>query len=560
MTHWLRNSLYANGFTSSTMRVYPETEGGAETDAMQAMEHQIDALRSENVALQEQLASTRSELADDKQTIVVLKEQLTALTSTRSENVALQKQLTSIRSELADAVTREQVVTGRLSFFVRMDKDEKDLAERIAKLKVELAELQTSASSASQGALITSAEITAQAASPAQVRHTPAAVLEIDPTKSAQAALDFKMRLGLRIAAGPEAFFALADTNQDDILTPEGWLEACKSSLGHVDETLCRSLFHEMDLDKDGRVSKGEFIAIRNSIRLFVTDAKCQEMLIEVLAGLVAANLKVGVEEDTYVADKITEVLTELSVDELRKEVAAVLPRRMKEHGDEVKREREERRKKLAALQVEKGEGKFAQLPTAAYGDKGDFHKGLEVLGQPHFNTLEELTRECQKCKDSFDNFTAWNSGPNETNSSKELDFVMDPFETTEGWQEQGPEYWKPKHDYGENRIPIRLPVYMHVLSASSEVEPAMCFGSYKDAHMRDKDDPLWLHAKEVDKVKVLLCRFISSRMYPPPHMTHVSSSSYDTLVVLCRFIKSHDPPPHMKHDNMYPPPHKTHR
>jgi hypothetical protein len=45
-------------------------------------------------------------------------------------------------------------------------------------------------------------------------------------------------------------------------------------------------------------------------------------------------------------------VLTELSVDELRKEVAAMLPRRMKEHGDEVKREREERKKNLAALQV----------------------------------------------------------------------------------------------------------------------------------------------------------------------------------------------------------------
>jgi len=72
-------------------------------------------------------------------------------------------------------------------------------------------------------------------------------------------------------------------------------------------------------------------------------------------------------------------VLTELSVDELRKELAAVLPRRMKDHGDEVKREREERKKKLAALQVEEGEGKFAQLPTAAYGTKEDFHKGLEV-------------------------------------------------------------------------------------------------------------------------------------------------------------------------------------
>ncbi len=39
-------------------------------------------------------------------------------------------------------------------------------------------------------------------------------------------------------------------------------------------------------------------------------------------------------------------------MDELRKEVAAVLPRRMKEHGDAVKREREERKKKLAELQV----------------------------------------------------------------------------------------------------------------------------------------------------------------------------------------------------------------
>ena len=68
----------------------------------------------------------------------------------------------------------------------------------------------------------------------------------VRPTKSDEAARDFKMRLGLRIAAGPDAFFALADTKQEDILSPEGWLEACKSSLGNVDETLCRSLFDQM--------------------------------------------------------------------------------------------------------------------------------------------------------------------------------------------------------------------------------------------------------------------------------------------------------------------------
>jgi regulator of replication initiation timing len=253
--------------------VHPE--GGAETDAMQALAQQIAALRSENDALQQQLTSTRSENVALQQRLTSTRSESVALqehlTSTRSENVALQQQLTSTRSQLADdkqtivalqeqltstrsqlagALTREQVVTGRLAFFVKVDKDEKDLAERIAKLKLELAELQTSASSASQ--LSTSAQAH-PAASPAQaLGDTPvdAAVFEVDPTKSAHAALDFRMRLGLRIAAGPEDFFALADT-KDDKLSPQGWLEACKSSLGNVDEgnvdeALCRSLFDEM--------------------------------------------------------------------------------------------------------------------------------------------------------------------------------------------------------------------------------------------------------------------------------------------------------------------------
>ena len=95
-----------------------------------------------------------------------------------------------------------------------------------------------------------------------------------------------------------------------------------------------------------------------------------------------------------------------------------------------------------------------------------------QVLGQPHPKTLEELIRECQKFKDSLDDFKA---GPNFTNSSKELDFVMDPYETTEGWQEQDPEDWKPKHEYGGNRIPIRL----QVLSVSYEEEDTCCQPSF---------------------------------------------------------------------------------
>jgi len=196
------------------------------------LKEQLTAITStlfDNVALQqlqEQLTSTRSELADDtEQTIPELQEKLTVLTSTLSENVELREQLTSTRCELADAVTREQVATGRLSVFVNMDKDEKILLERLATLKLELAELQTSGS---QGALSTRAQITAQsypASSPAQVLgDTPveAAVLEMDPTKSDEAVWDFKMRLGLRIAAGPDAFFALADTKQEDKLSPQG--------------------------------------------------------------------------------------------------------------------------------------------------------------------------------------------------------------------------------------------------------------------------------------------------------------------------------------------------
>ena len=57
------------------------------------------------------------------------------------------------------------------------------------------------------------------------------------------------------------------------------------------------------------------------------------------------------------------------------------------------------------------------------------------------------------------------------------------------------------------------LQVWMHVLSARSERKSGMRFGNYKDAHTLDKNDPLWLHAKEVDKIKVVLCRFIKSQL-----------------------------------------------
>ena len=54
-------------------------------------------------------------------------------------------------------------------------------------------------------------------------------------------------------------------------------------------------------LDKDGKVSREEFIDMLNAICLFVKDDKCQEMLIEVLASLVAANWKVGGDDNNSV-------------------------------------------------------------------------------------------------------------------------------------------------------------------------------------------------------------------------------------------------------------------
>jgi hypothetical protein len=166
-------------------------------------------------------------------------------------------------------------------------------------------------------------------------------------------------------------------------------------------------------------------------------------MLIEVLACLVAAHWKDGGDDDTSVADKPTEVPTKLSMDEWRKEVAAVLPQRLKERGNEVKRERKERKKKL---QVEEGQGKFTNLSTFAYGTKKNFHQGLEILGQPHANTLEQLIKECQDSKDSNDEFEAWNSCRNVTTPKKELDFVMDPYgfkhSDKPDWQEKDPKDW----------------------------------------------------------------------------------------------------------------------
>ena len=316
-------------------------------------------------------------------------------------------------------------------------------------------------------------------------------------------------QLRRRIAADPQAFFAQADTNQDGSLTRDEWAQACESVLGHAAPDLAKALFDKMDFDKSGVVSMRHFVDIRRAVRLFVTQSGFQELVVESLSGLVYGHLSATASADagTPLAEQTLDTLTELSAEEMRDELAPLYAS-LKEHGEQVKLDREARAKNLAKLEVDTAEGKFTQLPTAAYGDKDSFHKGLEVLGLPHPDVLTEMKREFLGAPDSEDAFTAWNSGPNETNCIKEWHFVVDPFEDTPGWQDLSPEEWTPRYKYGGNRIPIRLEVFMHAMSASPWDKKEKRFGDYKHAHKLDKKDPQWLHEKEVDKVKVVLCRY----------------------------------------------------
>ena len=196
------------------------------------------------------------------------------------------------------------------------------------------------------------------------------------------AALKGKDSLSLlrgHIAKNPENFFATAQAQQDGILTLREWEAVCTRVLGHEEPELVRELFDQMDLDKDGTVSREEFVEMRNAIRLFVSGANTQGLLVEMLVGAVTAHLATTTPpHDTSVADKTLDALVSLKETELHEAVAA-LSRAMREHGEQMRREREKRAKALTQLQLDEGEGKFANLPTAAYGTKDDFHKGLEV-------------------------------------------------------------------------------------------------------------------------------------------------------------------------------------
>ena len=205
------------------------------------------------------------------------------------------------------------------------------------------------------------------------------------PAPSGRSLKDDEALLRKRIAADPQAFFALADTNQDGSLDRDEWAQACAGALGHAAPEIANALFDKMDLDKSGKVSMGHFVEIRRAVRLFVMQSGFQELVVESLSGLVYGHLstKAPAEDGTSWAEQTLDTLTELSQKEMRDELAQ-LYKSLKEHGEQVKQDREARARRMAAFEVDAAEGKFTQLPTAAYGDKKSFHMGLEVQKHSH--------------------------------------------------------------------------------------------------------------------------------------------------------------------------------
>ena len=204
----------------------------------------------------------------------------------------------------------------------------------------------------------------------------------LDEALVSELATDVKNLLLLRrrIATDPQAFFDQADTNQDGSLDRDEWEQACAGVLGHAAPDLARELFDKMDYDKSGQVSMAAFVEVRRAVRFFVIQAGLQELVVEVLSGLVYKHLSENAPADdgTSMAERTLDTLMELSGEEIYDELAPLYTS-LTEHGEQVKQDREARAKELAEFEVDTAEGKFTQLPTAAYGNKDSFHKGIEV-------------------------------------------------------------------------------------------------------------------------------------------------------------------------------------
>ena len=243
-------------------------------------------------------------------------------------------------------------------------------------------------------------------------------------------------------------------------------------------------------------------------IHQFVREAACERVLVKQLKQI-WNEIQTGSANEAAFKEAVGDALAKALAEHARKESE----RRMAKS-----------RAAASALEQTAGSaGKF-DIPEAAFGGEVDFHAGLENLGLPHPNIVQAMYREFCEEQDSMDVFTAWNSGENKTFAKKEWDFVVQPFQPGSVCAEESPRQWRPAHDYSGNRFPIRFQVFLHVVSATVREESSLRalgkqakgdikFGDYKAAHTRDQQDPLWLHREEVDKVQVVVMRFVKAQI-----------------------------------------------
>ena len=340
-------------------------------------------------------------------------------------------------------------------------------------------------------------------------------------TSRSQAHVGHARFLRKKVAADPEAFFGKADADNSDDLSPDEWRATCKLFVADIDDSTVRTLFGEI-AGEGATISRPRFFKVAEEYRAarqFVEESKCVDMLVDDLIMMVGDKRSrmtpvQGDQSDQSGADQMSAVLASLDKADGQSLVAS-LATALCEHAAALKDKLAARVSCEEKQNQADTDNKFSNLPEAAYGEVADFHTGLEVVGILHPRTRDEMHKEHTQKADSQEEFEAWNSGKNVTTPQKEWDFVVEPFDPASVCAGTLPANWEPKHaDYGGNRAPIRLQVFLHATSATCASEQGViAFGNYKHAGGLKDSDELWLHPEEVSMVKVVLLRFVKSQL-----------------------------------------------
>ncbi len=299
----------------------------------------------------------------------------------------------------------------------------------------------------------------------------------------------------LAIATDPEGFFKLgAAENLEDLSFPE-FMQACASIVPGFLQAQAQSIFTKLDSNKNDKVSLEELTETTEVARHFYKESKCESVILAALLPLIAG-------------EQPLKALAELSEGLLRDALVEKVIKALAKQANAV-RETLARKEEFETREDEKGLGKCG---TATYGGVADYDKGLQAVGFPHPKVLEQMKKETTEGSDSTQIFEAWNSGSNHTFPAKEWDFVVEPHKPESMSKDKHPSEWEPKHEYGGKRTPIRLQVFLHVLSVM-HMPSGIRFGDYKKAHELPLDDAHWLHVAEVSVVKVVLLRLVKSQL-----------------------------------------------